>query len=246
MKIEIYFTPQEFTEERLKDQTAVVVDVLRSCTTVCAALAAGAKEIIPAESVSSAIELASHLSKDAILLCGEREGKLIQGFHLGNSPLEYLPETVKNKTLVFGSTNGSPAVVKTRLARRTLIGSFVNLSSVVDGLAAASDPIHIICAGKAGQFALEDAVCAGNILSELRPRCGGTLELSDGATAALLLFEQFKNSIGDLVAQSQHGRYLASIGMEADLPVCADVNRIPVLPVYKDGKIRLAKEKASR
>ena len=246
MKVEIYFTPQEFTEERLKDQMVVVVDVLRSCTTICAALAAGAKEIIPAESVSSAIELASHLSKDAILLCGEREGKLIQGFHLGNSPLEYLPETVKNKTLVFGSTNGSPAVVKTRLARRTLIGSFVNLSSVVDSLAAAADPIHIICAGKLEQFALEDAVCAGYLLSDLRARGGGKLELSDGATAALLLYEQYKESIGDLVAQSQHGRYLASIGMEADLPVCADVNRIPVLPVYKDGKIRVAKEKASR
>ena len=72
MKVEIYLTPQEFTEERLKDQIAVVVDVLRSCTTICAALAAGAKEIIPAESVSSAIELASNLSKDTILLCGER------------------------------------------------------------------------------------------------------------------------------------------------------------------------------
>ena len=246
MKVEIYFTPQEFTEERLKDQIAVVVDVLRSCTTICAALAAGAKEIIPAESISSAIQLASNLSKDTILLCGEREGKLIEGFHLANSPLEYRPEIVKNKTLVFGSTNGSPAVVKTRLARRTLIGSLVNLSCIVDSLAAASDPIHIICAGKLGQFALEDAVCAGYLLSELRWRGAGKLELSDGATAALILFEKFKNSLDELVAQSRHGRYLAGIGMEADLPVCADVNRIPVLPVYKDGKIRLVKEKASR
>ncbi|HEX7344363.1 MAG TPA: 2-phosphosulfolactate phosphatase [bacterium] len=246
MKIEIYFTPQEFNEERLKDQIAVVVDVLRSSTTICAAMAAGAKEIIPAESVSSAIELASNLSKDAILLCGEREGKLVQGFHLGNSPLEYTSEAVKGKTLIFGSTNGSPTMVKTRLARRTLISAFVNQSSVVDSLAAASDPIHIICAGKLGQFALEDAVCAGYILSELQARGSGRLELSDAATAALLLFQQFKDSLADLVAQSHHGRYLAGIGMEADLPFCAEVNRIPVLPVYKDGKIRLIKEKASR
>jgi 2-phosphosulfolactate phosphatase len=246
MKIDVYFTPQEIGEERLKDQLAVVVDVLRFSTTICAALAAGAKEIIPAESVASAIQLASILTRDAILLCGEREGKLIQGFNLGNSPLEYTPKAVKNKTLIFGSTNGSPSVVRTRLARRTLICSFVNLASVVENLDGASDPIHVICAGKLGQFALEDAVCAGHVLSELQKRKGLQLELSDGAIAALMLYERHQNALAEVVAQSQHGRYLAGIGMQADLPFCAEVNRIPILPIYKDGKIRAYKEKAAR
>jgi len=246
MKVEIFFTPHEVSEEHLKDHIAVVVDVLRSSTTLCAALAAGAKEIIPAESVSAAIQLASNLSRDAILLCGEREGRLVEGFNLGNSPLEYTPKLVKGKTLVFGSTNGSPAMVRTRSARRTLISGFVNLSSVVDSLAGAEEPVDIICAGKLGQFAMEDAVCAGYILSELRQRRAGNLEFGDGAAAALLLFAHYKDSLTELVANSQHGRYLASIGMQADLPICADVNRIPVLPVYQDDKIRAQKEKAGR
>jgi phosphosulfolactate phosphohydrolase-like enzyme len=48
------------------------------------------------------------------------------------------------------------------------------------------------------------------------------------------------------VKESDHGRYLASIGMQHDLPVCAELNRIPVLPVFHDGKIRIQKDKPGR
>ena len=185
MKIDVCLSPGEFSEEKLKDQVAVVVDVLRASTTICAALAAGAKEIIPAESIEEAIRLASNLTRDAILLCGEREGKLIQGFDLANSPHEYKPRVVKGKTLIFGSTNGSPTVVKTRLAQKTYLAGFVNLSSVVNVLTDAGHPVMVICAGKLGRFALEDALCAGQIVSALRSSLsGGSLELTDGASAA--------------------------------------------------------------
>ncbi len=246
MKVEVYLTPLEINEEKTKDHIVVVVDVLRASTTICAALAAGAKEIIPAESISSAIQLASNLSRDAILLCGEREGKLIEGFNLGNSPLEYTSRVVKGKTLIFGSTNGSPAIVKTRQSQGTYIGAFVNLSQVVSALSGCEAPIDIICAGKLGQFALEDAVCAGQILAELQAGNEDDLELGDGGNAALVLYRHYSESIADVVAQSRHGKYLASIGMQDDLPVCADLNRIPVLPYYKDGKITARKEKAVR
>ncbi len=243
MKVDVYFTPHEINEEKVKDHVAVVVDVLRTSTTICAALAAGAKEIIPVESVAAAIQLASNLTRDAILLCGEREGRLIEGFDLGNSPLEYTPNAVKGKTLVFGSTNGSPAVVKTRLANCTYIGGFVNLGSLMAALSRCSRPVHIICAGKLGQFALEDAVCSGYLLQELRSCLPDKLELSDAARAALSLADHHQQDFPAVVADSDHGRYLAAIGMSADVAVCAELNRYPVLPVYQDGKIHWQKEK---
>lgn len=241
MKIDLFLTPNEITEERLKEHVAVVVDVLRASTTTCAALAAGAKEIIPADSIAGAIQLASLLSRETTLLCGEREGKLIDGFDLGNSPLQYTPGMVKGKTLIFGSTNGSPTIVKTRQARRTLICGFVNLGVVVHSLSQVTAPIAILCAGRQAQFAIEDAVCAGRILVEVQRETGQELELNDGARVALILAEQFWDSISDVVATSFHGRYLAEIGMEADLPFCADLNRLPLLPVYADGRITISK-----
>lgn len=241
MKIDLYLTPNEVTEERLKDRTVVVVDVLRSSTTICAALSAGAKAVVPAESIAAAIQLASLLSRDAILLCGEREGKLIEGFDLGNSPFEYTPAKVKGKTLIFGSTNGSPTVIKTRQAHRTLICGFVNLDRVVRSLSKGVDSLAVLCAGKLAEFAIEDAVCAGMMLVELQHRRGVELDLNDGAVVAIMLAERYRDSIPEVVANSHHGRYLAQIGMQADLPFCADMNRLSLVPVYSDGKITMAK-----
>jgi 2-phosphosulfolactate phosphatase len=246
MKIDVCLSPHEVSEEKLKDHIAVVVDVLRASTTICAALAAGAKEIIPAESIEEAIRWATNLSRDAILLCGEREGKLIEGFNLANSPLEYKPKIVKGKTLIFGSTNGSPTVVKTRLAQKTYLAGFVNMTAIVQTLAEVETPIVIICSGKLGQFSLEDAVCAGNIVSALKQSLESILDLTDGANAALLLYQHYQESILKMVKESDHGRYLASIGMQHDLPICADLNRIPVVPVFHDGKIRIQKDKPGR
>jgi len=243
MKVDIFFTPYEVNEENFKNHVAVVVDVLRASTTICAALSAGAKEIIPAESTSAAIQLAGNLSRDAILLCGEREGKLVEGFDLGNSPLQYTPALVRDRTLIFGSTNGSPAIVKTRLARYTLICSLVNLDAVVQALSETDEPVVILCAGKIAQFAIEDAVCAGKVIHELQNRTGRDLELNDGASAALILFDRYRDLIPSVVMDSHHGRYLSEIGMQADLPFCSDLNRIPLLPVYHDGKITLSETK---
>jgi 2-phosphosulfolactate phosphatase len=73
-----------------------------------------------------------------------------------------------------------------------------------------------------------------------------SLELTDGANAAHLLYQHYQDSILQMVKESDHGRYLATIGMQHDLPVCAELNRIPVLPVFHDGKIRLQKDKPGR
>ncbi|MCX6639011.1 MAG: 2-phosphosulfolactate phosphatase [bacterium] len=240
MKIDVYLIPDEIAEERLKDKTAVVVDVLRASTTICAALSVGARAIIPADSISSAIQLASLLSRSAVLLCGEREGKLIEGFDLANSPFEYTRAKIKGKTLIFGSTNGSPTIIRTRQARHTVICGFVNLDVVVEALAEITDPINILCSGKFGQFAIEDAICAGRVVAELQ-KLNPSIELNDGAIAAKNLAEYYWDRVPEIVAGSHHGQYLTQIGMDADLPFCSDLNRVPVLPVFHDGKITLAK-----
>ncbi|MBU0517564.1 2-phosphosulfolactate phosphatase [bacterium] len=237
MKVNLHLTPTEIHEEKLKDTVSVVVDVLRASTTICAALGAGAKEVIPADSTAGAIQLASILSNDTILLCGEREGRIVEGFDLGNSPFQYKPSKVKGKTLIFSSTNGTPVIVKTRQALKTYIGGFVNLDVVVNALKEETAPVHIICAGRNIEFAIEDAVCAGLIILELERRLKTDLELNDGATAAAILADKFRNKIPEIVANSHHGRYLTEIGAENDLPFCADLNRLPLLPVFNDGRI---------
>src|SRR5512147_1685269 len=114
IKISLYFTHQHVESELvLKDKNVVVIDVLRTSTTMAAGLANGAREIIPTEDAAAAGRIGRG-SKGQSLLCGERNGKIIEGFDLGNSVKEYTAKNVAGKTLIFSSTNGTAALIKSK------------------------------------------------------------------------------------------------------------------------------------
>jgi 2-phosphosulfolactate phosphatase len=86
VKIDAFFSPGGLSVGDVTGRGVVVIDVLRSTTTVVAALANGAKAVIPAVTSEEAVRLASNLEKDGVLLAGERKSLKIEGFALGNSP----------------------------------------------------------------------------------------------------------------------------------------------------------------
>ncbi len=238
--IDVFFSPAEVTEERLRAyRITVVIDVLRSATSISTALSNGARGVIPVSSISGATSLASQLARDDILLCGERDGKLIDGFHLGNSPSDYTRERVRGKTLIFGSTNGTPSVVKASGSNTVFLCGFVNLSTVIEAILHESEfyPLAILCAGKQNRFSIEDAVCSGQLVERLSSRLESEPNLNDAARASRLMAREFGDDILSLLYNSDHGRYLVSIGMEADLPHCAATGVLPIVPVIKDGKL---------
>jgi 2-phosphosulfolactate phosphatase len=237
MKIELLFTPLGSSELFFRDKIVVVIDVLRAATSIIIALKNGAREVIPVASVENAVKISGSLFGDVVLRCGERDGKIIPGFNLGNSPLEYTPEAVHNKSLIFTSTNGSLAMVKAKFARQIIIASFVNMSTVVDHMVKLNEDFTILCAGQDYNFCIEDAVCGGMIIQGIEKK-GGKPVVSDPALAAKTLSKSFGRSILKMMKNSDHGRYLVSIGFEEDLKVCADIDSVGLLPVVTNGVIK--------
>jgi 2-phosphosulfolactate phosphatase len=211
----------------------VVLDVLRATTTIAYALQAGCRDIIPVEDISEAMRLADTLGKDRTLLCGERGGQKIPGFHLGNSPLEYTPQVVEGKTRLLTTTNGTRALVVAQGAE-VLTGSFVNLSMVAARAVADERDLLLLCAGRESRFSLEDTVCAGGLLSRLPE---GMYELSDAAVVAAALYRRHSDDLLGMMRASQHGRYLVSLGLERDLSVAAAVDALPVVGRLCEGKV---------
>jgi 2-phosphosulfolactate phosphatase len=164
--INVHLLPALVEPHELAGKTVVVIDVLRATTTIIHALAARAKEVVPLLEVEEALELARRLTPHAVL-GGERGGKRIEGFDLGNSPLEYIPAAVGGKTLVFTTTNGTRAMLRCAQARRVLIAGFVNFSAVCRELAD-EEHIDIVCAGTDGHVTREDTLLAGAIVEECR------------------------------------------------------------------------------
>jgi len=238
-RIQLYFTPGGVNEELLKGSRAVVIDVLRAATSIVLALRNDAKYVITAPGVAAASDLASQLPRDDMLLCGERDGKAIDGFDLSNSPSEYTRERVRGRRLIFASTNGAPAVVKASSAKSVFLGGFVNLNAVIDAIMDESDPfpLIIVCSGNNNQFSLEDAVCGGTLIRRIRDRTSKELDLNDGARAAEKLAVEFGENTLRLLNETDNGQYLKTIGFEADLTQCAADSIYSIVPVLVDGRL---------
>jgi len=242
MQVELYFTPNQTDEMLLRGKTIVVIDVLRASTSIITALSNGAKEVIPVSTVESAVKISGNLFGDVILLGGERNGRMIEGFSLGNSPAEYTGEKVKGKSIIFNSTNGSQAMVKARYAREMYVCAFVNISTVASCLRENNRDFCIVCAGKSGMFSIEDAVCAGMLLQKLLDDRSVEIALSDAALAAQTLYKAFGRNILKMIRNSEHGRFLMDIGFADDLPICAGVDTIPVLPQLSGSVLKIKRD----
>jgi 2-phosphosulfolactate phosphatase len=242
VEIQVFFTHDGLDESDIEGRVVAVIDVLRVSTTITYAHANGCERILPVDSVEAATKLAASLDKTVTLLGGEKEGKRIDGFDLGNSPLEYTAEAVKGKNIILSTSNGTRAIAKTRAADEVIVACFANLSPVIEHMTrAGGKSFGIVCAGKLGRFALEDAVCAGMMIDRLSGR--GEMELDDAGVAARLLYLEHRDDIPGLVKNCEHGRYLAALGFEKDLEACAAVDSVNTLPVVKEGRIDRQKAK---
>ncbi|MFI5202688.1 MAG: 2-phosphosulfolactate phosphatase, partial [Candidatus Kapaibacterium sp.] len=248
MQITVYFSPNHLDELELRDKLVIVIDVLRASTTITYAMRAGAREIIPVASVEQAMKIVGNLHSTSTILCGERGGKRIEGFQLGNSPFEYTPEAVKGKALILTTTNGAVALTKAKYARQCFVSSFVNLSATIEALATiesiASEHLIILCSGREEEFSLEDATCAGMLITRLQARFAPipneTMQdhLSDSARAALSVSRQYGSDIYKTLIESDHGRNLIELGFEADILAASQIDSVPLVPVLEQTVIK--------
>ena len=232
--INVHFLPELVDDGQLTGKSAVVIDVLRATTTIAYAIAAGATCVIPCLDVDEARELYSRLGESAVL-GGERGGNRIEGFHFGNSPVEYTAATVGGKTLIFTTTNGTRAMKTAQSAGRVVLAAFVNLSAVCDHLASET-AIEIVCAGTNRQITREDVLLAGAIAEQLlRERTEATL--NDQATIAIESWTRFTRELAEnkvplheTLRNSFGARNLIEIGLERDIEIAAQLDNLEVVP----------------
>lgn len=228
MRVQVFLTPGEVDPAVVQEATVVVVDVVRATTSMVEALAHGARAIYPTSSTEEAVKLASSLGREDTLLCGERKGIKVEGFDLGNSPAEFHREVVEGKRLVMSTTNGTVALARVQEARRVLAGAFTNLEAVAHAVGD-DDHVVVVCAGREGRFALDDALCAGHLVRRL----GRGLELNDAGRATWELAGAVAPS-EDFLAGTEAGKALSAIGLAGDLGICAQVDRHPVVAEVRD------------
>ena len=234
MHIDVVLHPAEIATilpaRNLSTTTCVVFDVLRATSSMVTALAHGATEIYPVRTIEEAHALKVRMP--SAMLGGERQGDIIPGFEVGNSPAEYR-ERVRGRQIITTTTNGTIALRACESAQRVLVGAVLNIEAVANVVRQAwPDRLLIVCAGTFSEFALEDAVAAGLLIGYL-----GAESLSDAAHAALAVTRLYSEPLSALRA-SRNGRALMGSGRTADVEWCAQLSHYSIVGEMQSAVVR--------
>jgi 2-phosphosulfolactate phosphatase len=217
---EICYLPAQWRHldaAHLRASACAVIDVIRATSTVAVALGNGASGVRPVAGTDEAYALKEQ--NPAALLAGERGGVALPGFDLGNSPREMTAERVKGKEIILTTTNGTQALAACRGARAIVTAGFLNLEATAARLREIGPPWIIVCAGYEGDFGLDDAVVAGALAEALEQE-----------HPFVALYRSVRRELAAMLLGSCAGQELVKVGLQDDVPVCAELNRFSLVP----------------
>ena len=154
--------------------TTVIIDVFRAFSVEAYFFSQGARVIYPIGNS----DLAYRLKRDdpSAILAGERGGKIMPGFDVGNSPSGLLKLDCAGKTVVHTTSAGTQGIANAVNAEEILGCSLVNAAATAEYLRrSGSEDISLVCMGLAAEEETEeDTLCARYIRALL---LGETLDM---------------------------------------------------------------------
>lgn len=220
----------------LKEAIVVIIDVFRATSTIATALYNGAVSVVPVAGVDECKKLGSNLPN--AVTAGEREGKVIEGLQYGNSPAEYPREFIEGKTLVITTTNGTKLLHMAfeKGCSEVVTGSFPNLSSVCEYLVGQNKNVVLGCSGWKDMFNLEDTLFAGAVIDRIKNHF---LIHDDASLMAQQMYKLHENDLFTFIQNTTHWHRLAAYGLQNDLRYCVTPDIANVLPIFKQGELKV-------
>ena len=220
----------------------MVIDVLRATTTISWALKNGADSIQVFADLDLLKKSAEKWDADKRLMLGERGGKKLEGFDLGNSPLSVTKENVQGKRLFMSTTNGTKSLKRVQNAKHLFAMGLPNRRAVAEEIISLkSNNVLILGSGWEGSYSLEDSLAAGALASYLQENYNYEITIAnDEMQASLALWKFWENDILKCLKTATHGKRLTSIGdYEDDLKCCSKLDCLDIVPTQVErGVIR--------
>jgi len=230
----VLFEPRARKGADLEGTTAVVIDAIRATTTIVAALAAGAREVVPFATADEVRAEAARRPAGSFVTCGERLGRRIEDLDLNNSPPAMTAETVGGRSLLLTTTNGTGAILDAMAADEVLIAAMVNRAAVARRAVARGRRIVFVTAGTAGTVAAEDVLVAGACLEAMAgEEAGRAFHLEDSARLALGAWRDARDGLAEAFRDTWGGAFITGLGLDEDLDACGQIDTCDVVPVTR-------------
>lgn len=231
-RVEICFSPAEYALYQENFELVVVIDVLRATSAICTALEYGVERIKPVASVDEARDW----MKKGFIAAAERNGEIVEGFELGNSPLAYIEraEEFLGKTIVLTTTNGTKAIDIAKDKHTVVIGALNNLDALTSWLIERQEDVLILASGWKDKFNLEDTICAGAI-ADVLIESGDFAADEDSTVASKFIYRSARDNMFAFLKASSHRRRLRKLNLNEDVKYCLTPNNLTTIPFLKDG-----------
>ena len=204
---------------------------------MAAAFKAGAEAIQVFSDLDNLIETSEDWPAEKRIRAGERGGQRVDGFDLGNSPLDHDPKITQGKRLFMSTTNGTRCLERIQDAPTVLTAALTTRQAVVDYLLKQNyETIWLVGSGWEGDYSLEDTVCAGAILESIITQTNSdylSLIGNDAALASGSLYKQWQDKLPDLLETASHGQRLLKKDNTRDIPYCAQIDILDIVPIQQ-------------
>ncbi len=228
-KVEVCFSPALYGFFENPGAVTVVVDILRASSAICTAFMNGVERIIPV----GTLEEAKAMKDMGFMVAAERDGIVKDFADFGNSPFNFTAEMVKGRQIVYSTTNGTQAIQLASSSHQVIVGSFLNLTSVVDHLISSNRDVLILCAGWKSKFNLEDTLFAGAVADRLLSR-GDYQTICDSSLAAQDLWTLAKDDLVGYVEKAAQRHRLKLNMLDDVIEYCHTIDLTDVIPVLEN------------
>jgi len=235
-KIHVLLKKEELDTQRLEDKVVIVLDILFATSSIVTALAHGARAVIPAPDGSAALNESKKHAAGSFVLSGELHANTLPGF-VHPTPRRLLAEGLEGRTLIYCTTNGTVALMKSQGAGHVYAAALLNARSTVEYVAShhPSSTVLLVCSGSADNFNLEDFYGAGYFVSLFRGRLAN-VDFSDAALAAELLHDHTDGL--QVLRRSRVGRMMLARDLDDEVAFAARESTLEVVAQLQDHTLR--------
>jgi 2-phosphosulfolactate phosphatase len=216
--------------DETSSETLVVVDVLRSSSTIIKALNNGARAVMPFTNPQDALRFRSSNPGRDYLLVGERNGITPRGFNYNISPFDMSRNNVFGRTILYSSSNLTRVLGKLNRRKNTIIGGIINAKAAAEFLQSKGNDVTIVTCGTIQGQTVEDLAGAGAIAAGLL-----TEDLSDDALIAVGFYRNLYWR--RLVKRGRITKRLRDLGFGRDVDFCLQPNISSVVPCVRGNRI---------